>query len=313
MVSILRSRAHGVLMRIPRGAIAAACRHALEAPDVLSDPNFVAALLDSTDPSMPEAVQLATSLLDAPDADFALRAATWLVEDATGEPREKGIVALRRLLRHAEWRVRTDALRLLASARVPEAADWIRPLMADESFAVRRNAAISLYEHFPDEPIDPLIELLRDPERDVRAAAAVTLGRLLDRDAFPALIEALRDPDPGVRTAAEAALDAIQGYHDRIDRWKKWLRESEIDADSAAEALLAQAGASNPREVRLAAIRSLGTLAVPETLPILIRMMTESDPDIARAAREAVERINRTKETAEAPAGEPAVGKPEKM
>ncbi len=43
---------------------------------------------------------------------------------------------------------------------------------------------------------------------------------------------------------------------------------------------------------RIAAIRSLGTLAVPETLPFLIVLMEDEDAEIAKAAEETVDRIN---------------------
>ena len=67
---------------------------------------------------------------------------------------------------------------------------------------------------------------------------------------------------------------------------------SDLTATSAAEALIAQARQKDDRLVRLAAIQSLGTLGVPETLPVLIELMRDGDADVAAAARAAVAKIN---------------------
>ncbi|HGY90674.1 MAG TPA: HEAT repeat domain-containing protein, partial [Planctomycetes bacterium] len=92
-------------------------------------------------------------------------------------------------------------------------------------------------------------------------------------------------------------------YFDQKERWERWMKGVGLDAGSAADALLQQAAPDQDKEIRLAAIRSLGTLGVAETLPLLIRFMQEKDEDIARAAREAVERINaRPVKTEKAPA-----------
>ncbi len=44
--------------------------------------------------------------------------------------------------------------------------------------------------------------------------------------------------------------------------------------------------------IRVAAIASLGTLGVPETLPFLIELMEDGDAEVAAAASAAVQRIN---------------------
>jgi HEAT repeat protein len=73
--------------------------------------------------------------------------------------------------------------------------------------------------------------------------------------------------------------------------WAKLAKDSGLSATSAAEALVQQAQ-SGDRKVRLAAIDSLGTLAVPETLPVLIRLMQDQDAEVATRAGAAVQRIN---------------------
>ncbi len=50
--------------------------------------------------------------------------------------------------------------------------------------------------------------------------------------------------------------------------------------------------------MRLAAIRSLGAVGVPETLPFLIRLMVDRDVDVSEAAAVAIEQIQRKLESA---------------
>lgn len=240
-----------------------------------------------------ESLALANRLLASGDPAVELIGAKWiLTRDTDPSSRESAIQTLRRQLADASADIRRAAISPLSTCGDARAFEWIRSLLMDPSVTVRVEAAKKLYQQNPVEPIEPLFELLRESNAYVRASAAAILGLTLDRAAFPALIEALRDPDEAVRTAADDSLDAIQKYHDRVDRWRKWLREADLEADSAAEALLLQTSADNPEDVRVAAIQSLGTLAVPETLPLLIRLMTDADQRVAEAAREAVRRIN---------------------
>ena len=62
--------------------------------------------------------------------------------------------------------------------------------------------------------------------------------------------------------------------------------------ETAAEALVKQAKEGATKPIRLAAIQSLGTLAKPETLPILIELMQADDSELAAAAAAAVNKIN---------------------
>jgi HEAT repeat protein len=63
--------------------------------------------------------------------------------------------------------------------------------------------------------------------------------------------------------------------------------------------LLAKSASGKPKEIRLAAIASLGTLGVPETLPMLVELMSDGDRDIAAAAKSAVDRMNAAGKKAE--------------
>ena len=70
---------------------------------------------------------------------------------------------------------------------------------------------------------------------------------------------------------------------------------TDLSAASAAEAWVKQASEGSKKDVRLTAIESLGTLGKVETLPFLIKLMGDEDPDIRKAAKAAADRINAAK------------------
>src|SRR5690606_11186667 len=140
---------------------------------------------------------------------------------------------------------------------------------------------------------DLLLPLLRDPDEQVRIATCRHFAARVDLDAVPALLETLKDPEEQVRRAAAESLQAIRLYHDEKARWARVLGgKPELGSAAAAERLVDQAAAEQPRDTRLLAIRSLGLLGAPETLPLLIEWTKDEDADVARAALEAVQRIH---------------------
>ncbi|MCA8943100.1 MAG: HEAT repeat domain-containing protein, partial [Planctomycetes bacterium] len=162
------------------------------------------------------------------------------------------------LLEHRDSRIRLATLRALCLRLAPDrAAEFALPFRDDAQAA------------------DLLCEIAE---------------RSLDPKFAPVMIRFLRDPD--LRLRAQAALDSIRYYHDEKARWERILTGTGLGTNSAAEALVDQARDGKTEAIRIAAIASLGTLAVPETLPVLIRFMQDDDPDIAAAAKAAVERIN---------------------
>lgn len=106
------------------------------------------------------------------------------------------------------------------------------------------------------------------------------------------MLPLLRHPVPEVRHAAQAALEAIESCVTQQQRGPRLLAAGGIDAPSAAEALVRPASADQPQEIRLLALESLGTLAVAETLPFLIRTIQAADPKVAAAARAAIRRVH---------------------
>jgi HEAT repeat protein len=183
----------------------------------------------------------------------------------------------------------------LVATRDREAFDLLAQCLQHQDVGKRILAAQNLVRLDRDRAAPVVRPLLRDPEMYVRQAVASLAATLLDLEAVPMLLELLRDPVSDVREAAKDALTAIDLFHTQKNRWAKLLQGTGLEAGSAAEALIQQTRAEQPKSVRLRAIESLGTLATPESLPILIQLTQDKDSEIAAAAGAAVDRINKGK------------------
>lgn len=139
--------------------------------------------------------------------------------------------------------------------------------------------------------LELLIKLLADKRVPVRIAACRQLGRRVDPGAINPLLRTLQDADQKVRDAAREALAAIRFYHEQKRHWQDAAEPPLVSPNRAAEELVAEAAAGKPKAGRLFAIRGLGLLGKVEVLPHLIRFSREKDPEIAAAAREALERL----------------------
>lgn len=129
----------------------------------------------------------------------------------------------------------------------------------------------------------------------LRIEAIERMARALDKSHVPLFLECLRDPSEKVREAAQKALREIEFYVEQTERWQRIGRAGGLEATSAAEALLEQARKGD-KPTRLLALGSLGALAVAETLPVLIEMAKDQDPEIAAAARAAVLQVQATRQ-----------------
>lgn len=95
-----------------------------------------------------------------------------------------------------------------------------------------------------------------------RCAAARALGRLAEPTTVPSLIEALLDEDVDVRTDSAAALSELR--------------------DVRSASVLMESLVGDPcSEVKLSAIATLVQLRYPPLVPLLKRLVTESDQEIA--------------------------------
>ncbi len=175
--------------------------------------------------------------------------------------------------------------------------------------------------------IPALVERLSDPDRFVRWAAVRTLGRLAPRlpdQVVPAAARLLDDDDLDVQVAAAGALERY-GTQARAAVAPLGVRASGGDADiriAAMKALQAigtdaapalpsvalnlvpktraevqaqvpQAGPLPPPKARIAAAETLGRFGklAEQAVPVLQGALTDLDPEVRRAASEAILRI----------------------
>ncbi len=220
-----------------------------------------------------------------------------MVLGALDAPLSEELVAeVTKLLRSTDRDLVFAAMRAVRRLHDPRFAPAIRKLLASEDGGLRSDAVLTLVAIEKDHALDAILPLAKDESSSVRWSVFSSFMVVPDRRAIPLLVEALRDPVKKVRGVAESTLKRLQFYFDQKERWERWMKGVGLDAGSAADALLRQAAPDQPKMIRVTAIRSLGTLGVAETLPILIRFMQEGDPDIARAAKKAVDQINREAE-----------------
>jgi len=181
----------------------------------------------------------------------------------------------------------------LATEKNPAIRARAPDFLKDEDPSVRQAAISATQAIMPERAFDLILPLAKDPNSSVRGWLCTCLGSIFDRRAIPVLVDRLEDPDNDVRVAAKSSLEALQYTFEQKEKWKRVLEGAGLETTSAAEALVKQAAAGQPKATRLVAIESLGTLGVAETLPVLIQFMGDGDAEIAAAAKEAVARINR--------------------
>ncbi len=186
--------------------------------------------------------------------------------------------ALLRAAQTGEVGLREEAMRALAVAQPPEAAEAFTSGLRDAEPRVRvlASAGWRKADAVPDEAIPALVEALHDPEVQVRANAAFALGRLdpVPAEAIPLLAECTAHPDAGLRLNAALALQAVPGR-------------------AAADALHPLLDDPNPR-LRLIAVRRVlaEDPADPDAVAVVADALAAPATGIRRAAAEMVEAID---------------------
>ncbi len=145
--------------------------------------------------------------------------------------------------------------------------------LKDADAAVRANAAAALGWIGDPRAAAPLMKCLKDADERCRAAAAQALGMLRSPVALRALARALGDTSAAVRQQVAESLGEVG---------------DPITADLLLDAL---ADEEEPLEVRAAAARALGSLHLPQALPVLQELLRASEPALRLAAVEALCRL----------------------
>lgn len=141
-----------------------------------------------------------------------------------------------------------------------------------------------------DEILEDLFLAIEDtPAPKNLAKFLLTISSVDDPRVVEILMRHLEDSRPLVHKAAATALDNLRASRIRKQEWEAWV--SDNGATSPTAALLNDL--QDPeKEIRLAAIASLGTLRSTEALPALVNLLRDSDEKIKDAARKALARIN---------------------
>lgn len=204
-------------------------------------------------------------------------------------------------LKDKDWRVRLNAVRILAALPLPGAPSALASALADEAAGVRW-AALEALGAFPTdilrEHAEALLPCLSAGSWRERRCAVLALGRLGADDLLgcrDCLVERLGDDDPEVREAAAQALEKLQAF----------LEHEDADFRATAISTLGQLPASvlAPHASRLArclsdrtsavrsaaalAIRQLGKDAILDHAPAFGQLLSDNDAAARRAALEA--------------------------
>jgi len=207
-------------------------------------------------------------------------------------------------LREGEGSARVAAVQALGKTGAAQAVPPLIDALSDRDLAVRQAAAAALGQHgmrqadaaLRSRAVDALIDALHDRSNAVRQAAAAALGQIGDPSAVAPLIEALNDKEIALRRAATAALVQI-GDPRALEPLNRALQ----DGDPAVRELAADALAKlgwHPDEAASGATYwivqrqwdrcvEIGAPAVPP----LIDALRDEDPDVRRAAAEALGQI----------------------
>jgi HEAT repeat protein len=221
-----------------------------------------------------------------------------------GDP--EAVDGLLQLIGSEDASIRQAVLGALNSVIPPSMAERIIPLLHDPDPNVRESAVkIAGYFGYP-EAAGALVELSRDPNERVRCAAIEHLPFVVEEQAFDVLARALKEETPNVRAAAARALgnlDApqvagqlIEGLSDD-NVWVRYFSAralGRLRSEDSIEALEKLIAKDEFNHVRIAALDSLGQIGGHRVAEIIGALIEDADPDVARAAQVALEKVSFT-------------------
>jgi HEAT repeat protein len=266
--SSVRAEAARVIDEFPAEELTEALIGSLTASDENVRNAAARALADLKDPAAGTA--LITALEGASDP-FVLAATLRALKNLRHEP---ALHAGLRLLAHEHPAVRHEAVGLLGYLRRPETmADIARLALSDPQAEVRRQAIAALVSGDPEAVGWTLIRAVADADWQVRAESASVIGRLKIAGGVSALMQATEDASWQVR---EKAVEAL----------------GQLGARKALPAI-GRCAADEISNLRKTAVTAIGEIADPEGRRYLEPALLDSDPDVRKMARWALDRLGR--------------------
>jgi HEAT repeat protein len=207
--------------------------------------------------------------------------------------------------------VRREAILALGYEKGPAVLPALAGLLDDPSPEIQHAAVIALGKRGDPAAVRHLAKpkILRSPSTDVRWAAVTAIGQLGDASAVDLLVSAAGDDEWVVRDQAVSELKRILGglasRHERraVRIFMKLLDlENREIADTAVDGLVSMGRRSvNPllRALwtsspgwRASAAKALGRIGEPGAVPHLVRLLSDPDARVRRAAVEALSRAD---------------------
>lgn len=219
--------------------------------------------------------------------------AAWLVEsDARlrlaacevirSSPTEKSVTALGRVLSDPSQEVRAAAAQAMGRSGSADAVSLLLGHLDDTSPEVRAEVVTSLGRLGDARAVLPLVGKVQDTSVEVRRRVARALGDLHDKRALSALVRALSDASSDVRVESALALGRIGSDEATVAlaQHVQPTTNASQGGPPAAESSLA---------LRQAALRSLGRIASPRAIDLLLNALESDRPDAGRTpARDAL-------------------------
>lgn len=248
----------------------------------------------------PRATSALVNILD--DESLAIDVANAL--GRIGDP--QAVDGLLNVIGSGDASIRQAAVSALNSLADPSVAKRIVPLLHDSDPNVRESAVrVAGYFGYP-ETASELVELSRDPDESVRCAAIEHLPYVEDVRAFSVLTHAMQKDTPKVRAAAARALgntdgpqvvdQLINGLEDD-DVWVRYFSARALGrqgSEKSIDALESVLEREKFNHVRIAALDALGQIGGQRIAGIVTEYVKDDDPDVAQAARAAVDKSRKS-------------------
>lgn len=266
--SSVRAEAAKVIDEFPAEELTEALIGALTASDENVRNAAARALADLKDPAAGAALLAA---LESASDPFVMAATLRALKNLRYEPALQSGV---KLLAHEHAAVRHEAVGLLGYLRRPETMSTIAHLaLSDRQPEVRRQAVAALVSGDPDTVGETLVRTVADSDWQVRAESASVIGRLRISGGATALVQATQDASWQVR---EKAVEAL----------------GQLGARTALPAI-GRCATDEISNLRKAAVTAIGEIADAEGRRYLEPALRDSDPDVRKMARWALDRIER--------------------